>query len=52
MIRAATAGTHPAFVKMIRDLVLERFEPSRPRRSLGSDGPRGDVCRPGCCAPG
>ncbi|MBC8029820.1 MAG: ferrochelatase [Pyrinomonadaceae bacterium] len=52
MIRAATAGTHPAFVKMIRELVLERIEPSRPRRSLGSDGPRGDVCRPGCCAPG
>lgn len=52
MVRAATAGTHPAFVKMIRELILERLEPTTPRRSLGSEGPRGDVCRPGCCALG
>src|SRR6476646_6355368 len=26
MIRAATAGTHPAFVKMIRELILERVD--------------------------
>lgn len=50
MVRAATAGTHPAFVKMIRELILERLEPTMPRRSLGGDGPRGDDCRPGCCA--
>jgi len=50
MIRAATAGTHPAFVKMIRELILERVDATVYRRSLGSDGPRGDVCRPGCCA--
>ena len=49
MIRAATAGTHPAFVEMIRELILERIDPETPRRSLGVDGPRGDVCRPGCC---
>ena len=24
MVRAATAGTHPAFVEMIRELILER----------------------------
>lgn len=52
MIRAATAGTHPAFVKMVRELVLERLDLRMPRRSLGSEGPRSDVCRPGCCAPG
>lgn len=52
MIRAATAGTHPAFVKMIRALILERLEPSLPRRSLGRMGPRGDICPPGCCSLG
>jgi|ERR1044072_3056634 ferrochelatase len=26
MVRAATAGTHPAFVRMIRELVMERIE--------------------------
>ena len=50
MIRAATAGTHPAFVKMIRELILERVDPTMTRRSLGSDGPRSNVCRPDCCA--
>lgn len=50
MIRAATAGTHPAFVKMIRELILERLDATTPRRSLGSHGPRGNVCQPGCCA--
>ncbi len=52
MVRAATAGTHPAFVKMVRELILERLDPTMPRRSLGNDGPRSDVCRPGCCALG
>src|SRR6266576_1478371 len=42
MVRASTAGTHPAFVKMIRELILERLEPTRPLRSVGRDGPRGD----------
>ncbi|HEV7798431.1 MAG TPA: ferrochelatase [Pyrinomonadaceae bacterium] len=49
MVRAATAGTHPAFVSMIRELILERVDSKTPRRSLGSDGPRSDVCLPGCC---
>lgn len=52
MVRAATAGTHPAFVEMIRELIMERIDPTSPRRSLGSDGPRGNVCQPGCCALG
>jgi protoporphyrin/coproporphyrin ferrochelatase len=50
MIRAATAGTHPAFIAMIRELILERLAPETPRRSAGVKGPRGDVCDPGCCA--
>jgi len=52
MIRAATAGTHPAFVEMIRELIMERIDPKTPRRSLGTDPPRGDVCPPGCCSLG
>lgn len=50
MIRAATAGTHPSFIKMIRELIMERIDPERPRRSLGNDGSRGDTCKPECCA--
>jgi ferrochelatase len=49
MVRAATAGTHPAFLRMIRELILERIDAATPRRSLGTDGPRSGVCQPGCC---
>jgi protoporphyrin/coproporphyrin ferrochelatase len=49
--RAATVGTDPDFVSMIRELVLERIDPSRPRRSLGGLGVRPDVCPVGCCPP-
>jgi protoporphyrin/coproporphyrin ferrochelatase len=52
MIRAATAGSHPVFIEMIRDLIMERVDPQTPRRSLGSKGPRNDVCVPGCCSSG
>lgn len=49
MVRAATAGTHPAFVEMIRELVLERLEPGREKRFLGALGPAKDVCALECC---
>ena len=49
MVRAATAGTHPAFIEMIRELIIERLDPETPRRSLGTKGTRSDVCSPGCC---
>jgi len=49
MIRAETAGTHPAFIKMIRELILERLEPGRERRFLGANNPREDQCAPDCC---
>lgn len=52
MIRARTAGTHPAFIEMIRELIVERIDPTTPRRSLGVDGPRSDLCQPGCCSLG
>ena len=49
--RAATPGTAPEFVAMVRELVEERLDPSMSRRSLGRLGIRPDVC-PGCCATG
>jgi ferrochelatase len=52
MRRAATAGTHPAFVKMIRELIIERLDPDAPRRFRGGRGPAGDACFTGCCAKG
>src|SRR5690349_22917186 len=39
MVRAATAGTHPAFVTMIRELMLERIENRVPE----------NICAPDCC---
>jgi ferrochelatase len=48
MVRAATAGTHPAFVKMIRELMLERID-NEPARFLGSRGASHDICPADCC---
>ena len=49
MVRAASAGTRPAFIRMIRELILERVEPGTHRRAVGGHGPRADDCVPGCC---
>jgi ferrochelatase len=48
MARAKTVGTHPKFVSMIRELILERTEGAE-RRAVGSLGPRHDVCAEDCC---
>ena len=50
LVRAATAGTHPAFVKMIRELIVERIH-NELGRFLGSRGPSHDVCPVDCCLP-
>jgi ferrochelatase len=52
MARAATVGTHPAYVSMVRELVIERLTPGAPRMALGSLGPSHDRCPPDCCLPG
>jgi len=49
MARAATVGVHPAFVRMIRELILERTEPTAPRRAIGELPPVVDVCPVDCC---
>jgi ferrochelatase len=51
MARAATVGTDPQFVAMVRELIEERLDPSHPRGALGSLGIRPDVCPAGCCPP-
>ncbi len=48
MTRAKTAGVHPSFVGMIRELILERTAGAE-RRALGSLGAREDVCAEDCC---
>ncbi|MDT5269703.1 MAG: protoporphyrin/coproporphyrin ferrochelatase [Acidobacteriota bacterium] len=52
LIRAATVGTHPEFVRMIRELILERLDPAVPRRALGAFAPSHDLCPIDCCLPG
>jgi ferrochelatase len=52
MVRAATVGAHPEFVRMIRELILERLDPAVPRRALGAFAPSHDVCPTDCCLPG
>jgi ferrochelatase len=49
MVRSATVGTHPRFVGMLRDLILERMTASPYRRAVGLYGPSWDVCPDGCC---
>ncbi len=49
LVRAATVGTHPAFVRMIRQLIAERILPNEPKLAMGSFGPSRDVCAPDCC---
>jgi ferrochelatase len=46
--RAATAGTHPAFVAMVRELVEEALA-GTPPRFLGELGLCGIDCPVGCC---
>lgn len=49
MVRASTPGAHPDFIRMIRELILERTEDNRERQALGSTGPGPDTCAPDCC---
>ena len=51
MVRAATVGTHPRFVAMLRELIQERLDDSLPRRAVGQYGPSHDVCPDDCCPP-
>lgn len=52
LVRAATVGTHPAFISMIRELIIERMTQSPVRRALGTCGPNHDICPVDCCLRG
>ena len=47
--RGRTAGTHPRFVSMIRELIVERISASPQRPALGCYGPSHDICPIDCC---
>lgn len=52
MIRAATVGTHPAYIGMVRELIGERMTTDAKRRSLGRLGASHDFCPADCCLSG
>jgi ferrochelatase len=49
MVRAATVGTHPRFVAMIRELIVERIDAAALRLHLGTRGCAPDECPQSCC---
>ncbi|MGC3969994.1 MAG: ferrochelatase [Pirellulales bacterium] len=51
MVRAGTVGTHPRFVRMIAELIVERLRGDAERPALGVLGPCHDVCPTDCCLP-
>ena len=51
VVRAATAGTDHSFVKMIRELILERTD-NAPARVVGTRGVSHSVCPADCCLAG
>ena len=51
MVRAGTAGTHPKFVSMLRELIQERIQRSPERRAIGEYPASHDVCPVNCCLP-
>jgi protoporphyrin/coproporphyrin ferrochelatase len=52
LIRARTVGTAPAFIAMLRELILERTMDRPVRRALGTLGPSHDICPIDCCKDG
>ena len=49
MVRAETVGTHPRFIRMIRELIRERQDENEVRLALGVLPPRPDFCAQDCC---
>jgi ferrochelatase len=49
MARAATVGSHPRFLGMIRELILERMDEKAGKLAIGNFGPNHDVCPVQCC---
>jgi ferrochelatase len=49
MVRVPTAGTHPAFMRMLRQLIAERISDAEPKLAIGLFPPNHDVCPVNCC---
>jgi ferrochelatase len=49
-VRVPTVGTHPAYISMIRELIMERCAATPERRAIGRFGPSHDVCPVDCCS--
>jgi protoporphyrin/coproporphyrin ferrochelatase len=47
--RTPSPGTDPRFVTMVRELVMERLDPTVEKRALSPVGPSHDSCPLGCC---
>lgn len=48
-VRAPSVGTHPEFVRMVRELIEERLYALSERPAVGRLGPSHDVCPVDCC---
>ncbi len=48
MARAKTVGTHPSFISMIRELIVERTDRTE-KRAIGQMPANWDVCPQDCC---
>lgn len=51
MVRVGTVGTHPKFIEMIRELIVERMTANPERRAIGVRPANHDICPPDCCLP-
>ncbi len=49
MVRAKTVGSHPRFISMIRELLVERLSENPVRLALGDMGAADDTCPADCC---
>jgi ferrochelatase len=49
LVRAATVGTHPLFIRMIRELIEERMSGAPRRAAIGRYAASPDDCPSGCC---
>jgi ferrochelatase len=52
IVRAGTVGAHPAYVGMVRDLIVERIAGGTERATVGALPPKHDRCPPDCCLSG
>lgn len=50
MVRAKTVGTHPVFIRTIRELIAERMSGAA-KLAIGCFGPNHDSCPADCCPP-